>query len=407
MQSGSHNTHSRLAPSSASRWTTCTASVKFLKDNADKLPKDTGSEYANEGTQAHDYAEAILTGRLKLDEIPAEFQKAVSYYVEHCRSLITTDAEVFVEQQVPLFYQPGDTGTCDFCVVREGHITVTDLKFGAGVLVEAEENKQLAIYAFSFAKMLRDEGLWTPAADWIVEMQIVQPRHHADVPIRTWSMTLGELREFCRDIDTAAELIRNDQGLVFRPSDSACRWCSGKLLCPAMRQDLLDALPDFDDLTIPAPRSKVDAAPPVLEDDAVAKLVLLFENRKKLEKAIAYAEEYLYDLAQQGRPAPGTKLVQGRPGNRAWGDEEAADKLIRQKLNADERYVKKLVSPTVAAELLDIQNQSKKFQNLFDKLVTRSDGRPTLALTSDKRPAIGSMLDGLDAITDDDTNTDL
>lgn len=392
MASGSHNTHSRLAPSASSRWTTCTASPRFLKDNADRLPEDTGSEYANEGTQAHDYAEAILTGRIELDSIPLPFQAAVGYYVKHCRDLVTPDAEVFVESKVPLFYQQEDTGTCDFAVVSDGRIVIADLKYGAGVLVEAEQNKQLAIYAYSFAVALRKEGLWAPDDNWTVEMQIVQPRHHADTPVRTWSITLGELHEFCRDIDAAAERIRLEQDLVFAPSDSACRWCPAKMLCPARRADLLDALPDFDDL--PEPPRK-GAAAPVLEEEAVAKMVQLYENRKKLEKAIEYAEEYLFNLAQQGRPAPGTKLVQGRPGNRQWRDEEAADKLIRQKISADQRYVRKLVSPTVAAELLDLENCSTRFRKLFDNLVVRGEGRPTLALESDKRPAIASLVDGL------------
>ena len=389
MASGSHNTHSRLAPSSASRWTTCTASVGFIAENHEEIPPDVGSAYADEGTQAHDYAEAILSGRLNIDDIPLQFQKHVGYYVDHCFSLVTPGAEVFIESKVPLFYQESDTGTCDFAVVSEGRITVADLKYGAGVLVEAENNKQLAIYAYSFAKSLAKEGLWTPHHTWTVEMQIIQPRHHADTPVRTWTVTLGDLGEFCRNISEAAGRIYNGGYTEFAPSDSACRWCRAKSICPALRKDLLDALPDFDELP-----SKSDPAPDI------DKLVHLYENRKKLERAIEYAEQVLYEMAQQGRPAPGTKLVQGRPGNRAWADEEAADKLIRQKLNADQRYIRKLVSPTVAAELLDIENCSTRYRKLFDKLVVRSEGRPTLALASDKRPAIQAAVDALPDYTE-------
>ena len=98
-------------------------------------------------------------------------------------------------------------------------------------------------------------------------------------------------------------------------------------------------------------------------------------------------------------------MTLGREGNRDWKDEEAADKLIAQKLKGDERYKKTLISPTQAAEKLDIKKQSTRFQNLFEALITRSPAKKVMALASDKRPAVEadvSAFDDLDAADIDD-----
>ena len=50
-----------LNPSSAERWTTCTASPKFIFDNWDKLPPH-DTFYNQEGTTAHEVASALLQG---------------------------------------------------------------------------------------------------------------------------------------------------------------------------------------------------------------------------------------------------------------------------------------------------------------------------------------------------------
>ena len=81
--SGSHNAHARLSPSSADRWARCTASTQFIEENADRIPPDKGSVYAEEGTKAHDYCEAVLTGKTSINEVPLDFRPHVQFYVDH------------------------------------------------------------------------------------------------------------------------------------------------------------------------------------------------------------------------------------------------------------------------------------------------------------------------------------
>ena len=88
-----------------------------------------------------------------------------------------------------------------------------------------------------------------------------------------------------------------------------------------------------------------------------------------------------------GTPVTGYKLVKGRQGNRAWTDAEEAEKMLKVfKLKQDEMYNFTLINPTRAEELLAESNprQWAKAQ----KLISRADGKPSVAPLSDKRAAL-------------------
>lgn len=451
--SGSHQAHSKLSPSSAHRWVHCTASV--LHQSAERR----SSVFADEGTAAHDVAAACLIDGTDTDN------PHVQLYVNHCRELVTKGllttgpkpihelatpgSEVMVERSVPLFYQsvsPSqgttgegevacvvggvNTGTVDFALVNERGVFIRDLKYGQGVLVDAEQNEQLAIYALSLVRDLESDGLYTFAPTDLVSLGIVQPRHHGAAPIRTWDMTLAELEEFCAAIEMAAERIA--RGLYeYHPGEHACRWCDHRRACEALRADTLspfgdnaiDLLSMLPDLTKAENKLEVEGRVALvverleelndtsttgdgLTEDALSgisedKLVAIWNRRKAITRWLDDIDEMLTERAAAGRPAPGTKLVRGRPGNRKWANEEAADKLLASRLLAKDRYVKVLVSPTVAEELLELEKEGTRFRNRFAAAVSRSDGRPVLAPTSDKRPAIEASVDLLPDIEED------
>lgn len=267
-QSGSHNTHARLAPSASHQWTRCTGSIAMIEANRHRIPKDDRSVYSDEGTEAHDHAANILTGKVTIDQIPEKFREHVGAYVEHCRAA-AGDGMVEVEVQVPLFYQPDSTGTCDFVAVivrkldngtTEVRVVIRDLKYGAGVLVTSFENDQLAIYGLSWIREMIDAGLWSFEPDTIIDIAVFQPRHREGAEQKPWVLTLAELENFCKDIDYAAiqaseglrrvqaalpcgsrdiaieEILEAAPGLRFDPSDGdggACRWCKAKGFCEA------------------------------------------------------------------------------------------------------------------------------------------------------------------------------
>lgn len=431
--SGSHNTHARLSPSDSKRWTTCTASIAYQEANSHRVPKETDSAYSREGTAAHDHAANILLGLCTIEDIPASFREPVNAYVQHCLSLKPEGVSYEVEVSVPLYYQPEQSGTCDFAIVSDSRVIVRDLKYGAGVLVTSEENTQLGIYGFALVKLLEDVYDFGP--DTIIDFAVFQPRHREGADQPTWTTTLAELTEFCNAIEykaiqartgadrvreklpcgerdiTPEEILEAAPMVKFSPEEGdegTCRWCKCKAFCPsrltAMMEDMdttIDVLAELPDLTkdekkLPA-KERIERKIGNISDD---ELVRLFAARKNLETFLEDVTEYLSNMAASGQAIAGTKLVTGREGNRAWADEEAADKFLAgQKVTADERYTKKLVSPTQAEKLLG-KDLTTRAKNRFDELVTRSDGKPVLALESDKRPAVSALVDVLPTIDD-------
>lgn len=95
-----------------------------------------------------------------------------------------------------------------------------------------------------------------------------------------------------------------------------------------------------------------------------------------------------------GRNMPGYKLVEGKQGNRKFADEVEAEGMLKSfRLKREEMYDFVLISPTSAEKLttaLDEKGKpilgAKQWAKL-QKLITRSDGKPSVAPASDKRPA--------------------
>ena len=394
--SGSHNTHARLSPSKAKQWVECTASVAFCEANADRIPPRE-SKWADEGTEAHDWAAKLLLGEITVDDIPEAFRLHVAAYARHCQAEVPEGAAPLVETQVPLFYQPDQTGTVDFAVVTPAKVVIRDLKYGAGVLVPAEENLQLAIYALSLIRWLGDDLGFGPAT--VVDIGIFQPRHHQADSHRPWVISLRDLELFCERVTEAVDDIRSGD-TNFNPSEDACRWCVAKDLCGmregwalAGRRDLLLGMPDLTkkEAKLPADE-RVEIRAGSLDD---ATLVRLFAARKRITAFLDDVAEALEARALAGNPAPGTKLVTGREGNRAWANEDAADTFLKgQGLKQDDRYNYKLKSPTQIEDILsDKLAASKRTATRFAELITRSPGKPTLVAEDDRRSPVEAPVD--------------
>jgi hypothetical protein len=87
-----------------------------------------------------------------------------------------------------------------------------------------------------------------------------------------------------------------------------------------------------------------------------------------------------------GKTVEGFKLVEGRRGPRKWADDVEAEKVFKSfRLRQDEMYDMKLISPTTAEKLL--KGNPKRWGKVED-LITQSDGKPSVAPVSDKRPAL-------------------
>lgn len=107
-----------------------------------------------------------------------EMDEMTDLYVEYCLQLIEksketcSDLQILIEQKLDFSdYVPEGFGTGDLVVVGTGTLHVVDLKYGRGVVVSAEKNPQMMLYALgalSLFDMLYDIEK--------VSMAIVQPR---------------------------------------------------------------------------------------------------------------------------------------------------------------------------------------------------------------------------------------
>jgi hypothetical protein len=108
-----------------------------------------------------------------------------------------------------------------------------------------------------------------------------------------------------------------------------------------------------------------------------------------------------------GTPVPGWKLVQGKQGNRAWSNEAEAEKLLKSfRLKNDVMFDWSLISPTTAEKLHAAGTIKPRQYDKLQDLISRSNGKPSVAPASDKRPAldIGKVEEQFDALDDDSDN---
>jgi len=466
--SGSHNTHARLSPSDSKRWTSCTASIAFEEANKHRITKD-GSFESNEGTEAHDWATKLLQGTITPTDIPENFRAPVLTYTQYCDAAVPgatlthisdllSDAEMgfdipdlvkFVEEEIPLYYQPEQNGTADFIAIESiggtvQRICVNDYKHGAGVLVTTQENTQLAIYAYSVVKRLEYAYTFNDLTE--VHIAIVQPRHHEAGDPTPWIITVADLRTFCDDIEYRAIQARNAAdrvreritttgenisnaaileaapGAVFAPSEGdagACRWCKCKAFCsvrlaaavedmalPLMAaEDMLEYMPDLDKKLVPEARLAqndeiLGGQGRIITDEYLANVVA---RAKAIRTFLSDVEEYLEARLLAGEEIEGLKLVDGREGNREWTDEVDAETFLKgQGLKIDERFDFKLKSPAKIEALLKPKLKGNKRTNArFEQLITRSAAKKKLAVDSDRRDAVPAAVNLMPVIEEE------
>lgn len=402
--------HARLAPSDSKRWSSCTRAISFVEENADRLPPPKDTKESSDGTKAHDWASKILTGKCTIEDVqPPEWRDPIQVYLDECDKL-RGHADVYVESEVPLFYMPGKIGTVDFAAVTMDALYINDLKFGEGVLVNAEGNTQLAIYAYSLICDL--DGIYAFEDSNKVFIRIIQPRYSGDEKVKLWELTVGELRTFCDHIEAQAIVVlRHPEQQVFAPSEGdsgACRWCRAKAICQArhdaMQAGVLNEFEVIEEVECPSALTVETAqfealtgqVPHVLTEEQVT---TLFKNADAIRSLLKHVEDYALEMANAGRALPGTKLVQGNKRNAEWKDEKAAIAALKNSGFKQVDYMKeKFVSPAQVRKL--VKDKSTRLQNRIESLITRGDGPQIITTEDDKRPAVQPAVAEFDVITE-------
>jgi hypothetical protein len=413
-QPAQHGTrkHSSLAPSKASTWTVCTASPAYLEKNAYRIV-ERSSRYADEGTKAHEVCDALMKGQ----PIPAganeEMIKHGKAYRDFCASLHKDNVVIptFVELAVPLFYRPQDQGHVDYMLFQHtlNRIDVVDYKYGAGVKVHADYNKQMSVYGRSAIEEYDLDG-WV-RDDTLIRLHIFQPRcrdlldDFDDLTVEsddspnapkgiesTWEITWDKFKLFTeKEIGIPAQLISDNAThlLKFVSSESTCKWCPASSFCDTRVAALAVNAPVIIQMMQPEPMNPTP--PEEITDD---KLAQILRHAPDIKKWLNTCEEYAFNRAVAGNPLPGTKLITGR-GSRKWEDEAAAATLL-ESANV-EPYERKLISPFNAEKLLKEAGFGKSdfHTQALDKITQRVPGGPKLTSIADPRPEWKPAVDAL------------
>lgn len=362
--------HALLSASSAHRWLSCPPSARLCEDLQDKP-----SGFAKEGTEAHALCEFKLRRALgmeardpvgELEYYGEEMEGHAEAYKGYVMEVVTQarltcrDSLVLVEQRVDFSrYVPQGFGTADCVVVADGKLTIIDFKYGAGVLVSADHNPQMQLYALGAMELL--DGIYDFDT---VSMTIFQPRREN---VSTFTMAKAELVKWAEEVLKPAATQAFEGEGKFAAGDH-CRFCLAKATCrerAAYYQSL--AVYDFE-------------APALLEDEEVSDVL------GKLDGLTAWAadvKEYALQAALRGKTWPGFKVVEGRS-SRRFTDEEAVAEAVKGR--GLDPYERKLLGITAMTALLG----KKVFNELLGGLVEKPMGRPTLVPESDKREALPS-----------------
>ena len=371
--------HAALGASTAHRWMSCPGSVQLAAGM--DVP---ASAYAEEGAAAHMLAEiclkdgvdarALIGRKVNGYAAEAEMADAVQVYLDAVRTELEPGDLLLVEQPFSLdrLRPRGEMfGTADAVVYKPAlrRLVVFDLKYGAGVPVEAVGNPQARYYGLGACMALADR----PVSE--VEIVIVQPRApHPAGPIRRETMSAFELVEWSADLLEAAErTLDPDAPLV---PGTWCRFCPAAGICPALREHAL-ATAQVELAAAPLPSPPTPASLPAEEVGRLLGAADLAELWIRALRAHAHAE------LEAGRIIPGWRLVPKRP-TRRWRDEEqTVVELQALGLPEDELIVRKLKSPAQVEKLVG----SSCRREIADLVVAESDGT-TLARQTDHHPSL-------------------
>jgi hypothetical protein len=360
--------HSILSPSGSHRWLNCTPSAR-LEQEFD----DVETEAAKEGTAAHALCEHKLKKALHMrskrpvsgydsDEMEECSDEYVQFVMEQYEAVkqVCKDPIVLIEQHLDFScYVPDGFGTGDCILIADGKIHIVDFKYGQGVLVEAENNPQMKLYALGALELY--DSLYDIAE---VSMTIFQPRR---ANVSTWTVSVENLKNWAEnDLKLRALMAYHGEG-EYVPGEW-CRFCKAAVRCRARADEKLKlAQMEF-------------RLPPLLTDAEIEEILTVLPDLTKWANEVtAYATD---SAVNHGKKWSGFKVVEGRS-NRKYRDEEKVAEAAKEAgyMNI---YRRSLIPLTEMQKLMG----KDKFDDVLGNFIYKPPGKPTLVPITDKRPAM-------------------
>lgn len=341
-------THAKLSASGSTTWLYCPASIRICAD----LPDDGGSTYATEGTAAHAEAEAAL----KTGTTPT--MVGVQDYVDYVHELMRPDSTLIVEDRVDYNeWVPDGFGTADAVVIHtNGEVDVVDLKYGAGVAVDAHTSNQLRIYGLGVLQRYQ----WEHGIDTI-RLHIVQPRLDKTSMVELKASELLEWGEWVK----ARALLTAEPTAKAVAGDAQCRWCKAKAVCRTRA---------IHNLTI----AGSDTLTPM-------DIAIIYPMLDGVSQWVTDTKAHALSILESGGELHGYKLVEGRS-TRVLTD-NAHEILTSHGLTEEQIYRQ---SYRTLGDIEAALGGKKAAKVVLDGCTIKQAGKPTVVLNSDPRPAIAA-----------------
>lgn len=362
--------HAVLSASASHRWLHCLPSARLELEF-----ENIGSEAAKEGTAAHELCEHKLKRALHMrskrpvsDYDSDEMEDCTDAYTDYVMEQVEIarqsckDPIVLIEQHLDFScYVPDGFGTGDCIIISDDRLHIIDFKYGMGVLVEAEENPQMKLYALGALQIY--DALYDINE---VSMTIFQPRREN---VSTWTIPVTELKEWAEEeLRPKAEMAFEGQG-EYVPGEW-CTFCRAAVRCRARAEEKLKlAQTEF-------------RMPPLLTDTEIEEILSVLPDLTKWANEItAYATDA---AVNHGKEWQGFKVVEGRS-VRKYRDEKKVAEAAKAAGYKD-IWRKSLITLTDMEKLMG----KDTFREILGDLVFKPPGKPTLVPKSDKRPAINT-----------------
>lgn len=367
--------HALLSASSAHRWLNCPPSAVA----AEAYPNE-DSEYAREGTLAHEVAEAVarhaidngpieegtLLSKLEAWNFPEdatqEMLDCARGYADYILEQIKEpDALVMLEQRVDFSpWVPDGFGTADCIIIQGDTMDVIDYKYGKGVPVSAEDNPQEKLYGLG---ALNDYGFAYDVER--VRLHIYQPRINN---VSVFELSAADQLAWGESIKPTAAQAQKGKGKY--AAGAWCKFCPHAGRCRTLSKVCTEIVETHG--------AKVKV--PVLAPHEVAEILALEPLVGLLLKRVK--DQALATLLDGGE-IPGFKVVAGR-GKRAWADDLAAAKALEAA-----GYSREDITSTSLLSVSQMEKAlgKKKVAELVGGHIMSQTGAPTVVPESDKRPA--------------------
>jgi len=360
--------HAVLSASGSHRWLNCTPSARLELEF-----ENTGSEAAREGTAAHALCEHKLKRALHMrsrrpvsDYDSDEMEECTDAYVDfvmeqyEAAKQVCEDPVILIEQRLDFScYVPDGFGTGDCLIISDDKLHIIDFKYGMGVLVEAEDNPQMKLYALGALAVY--DALYDIRE---VSMTIFQPRREN---VSTWTIPVENLKTWAEnELKPRAKMAYDSEG-EYLPGEW-CTFCRAAVRCRARAEEKLKlAQTEF-------------RMPPLLTDAEIEDILAVLPDLTKWANEIS---AYALDAAlNHGKEWNGFKVVEGRS-VRKYRDEAAVAEAAKEAGYKD-IYRQSLIPLTEMQRLMG----KDRFEAILGGLITKAPGRPTLVPKSDRRPAM-------------------